>query len=126
MRVIIAGSRSISDYRAVESAVEASKLAPTRILSGGASGDDGLGGEWAVRNGVDLQVYKADWKLFRSRAGRFRNLQMVLKADALIAVWDGASTGTAHMIESALASNLLVFVSIVGIGSKWLNTQGEE
>jgi hypothetical protein len=38
---------------------------------------------------------------------------MVKNADALVAVWDGKSRGTAHMIEIAKEKGLLVHVKKV-------------
>jgi hypothetical protein len=39
-----------------------------------------------------------------------RNLQMSLYAEGLIAVWDGVSRGTAHMIGCARRRGLKVYV----------------
>jgi hypothetical protein len=39
---------------------------------------------------------------------------MIETADALIAIWDGKSRGTAHTIREAKKKGLLVFVEITG------------
>ena len=52
----------------------------------------------------------AEWKKWGRRAGYRRNVQMAQHADALIAIWDGKSPGTRHMIETANAHGLAVFV----------------
>lgn len=39
---------------------------------------------------------------------------MAKYADALVAVWDGRSKGTRHMIETATREGLRVYVQVVG------------
>lgn len=103
MKVIIAGSRGITRYSLVEKAVVASKFTITQVVSGGARGVDQLGIKWAKRNGVDFTVMRAAW-IDRDgernwNAGFERNERMADYADALIAVWDGFSGGTKHMMQ---------------------------
>ena len=43
-------------------------------------------------------------------AGKIRNQAMADAADALVALWDGNSGGTADMIRRARAAGLKVFV----------------
>lgn len=52
----------------------------------------------------------ADWDLYGKSAGFKRNVQMAEYADALVAFWDGASSGTKHMIETAQKMGLDVRV----------------
>ena len=101
MRVIIAGSRDITDYNLVEEAVKESGITPTEIISGGARGVDRLGEQYAERNNLKCTVMPADWHKYGKRAGYIRNDRMAENADALIAVWDGKSKGTANMIGIA-------------------------
>lgn len=110
MRTIIAGSRSITDYKAVKSAIESCGWKPSVVLSGCANGVDILGEKWAKENGIPVESYPADWKLFGRSAGKVRNSVMATKAEALVAVWDGRSPGTEHMIEVAGTNGLTVFV----------------
>lgn len=112
MRTIIAGSRDIADFAAVEAAVNASKFQVSTVLSGAARGVDRLGEIWARRNGRAVEQYPADWDRHGKRAGYLRNAEMVDNAQALIAVWDGTSRGTAHTIRLARAAKLKVFVFI--------------
>lgn len=99
MKVIIAGSRTIRDPALVAKAMQASGFHPTEVVSGGALGADKLGEAWSDANGVSLAVFPADWDEYGGAAGRIRNDEMADYADALVAVWDGHSPGTAHMIE---------------------------
>ncbi len=110
MRVIIAGSRSIADAAVVAKAVAASGFAVTCVLSGRASGVDRLGEVWAEQQGVPIEYFPADWGRFGRAAGPLRNQRMADVAEALIAIWDGESTGTKDMIARARAKGLRVFV----------------
>ena len=110
MRTIIAGSRSITDYAVVEEAVRASGIQPSVVLSGAARGVDVLGERWAADQRIPLERYPADWDRLGRGAGFVRNLAMAKKADALIAVWDGASRGTRRMIQYATDHGLKVYV----------------
>ena len=83
---------------------------PSVVLSGGAWGVDHLGELWAAHNDVPLERYPANWKLYGRYAGLRRNLEMLNKAEALIAVWNGYSTGTKHMIQVARERGLRVWV----------------
>lgn len=102
MRTIIAGSRGLTDPALIETAVLDALLCaginPTVVLSGTAEGVDRLGEAWAAAQGLAVERYPAPWAQYPKTAGRMRNVQMSRRADALIAVWDGASPGTRHMI----------------------------
>jgi hypothetical protein len=112
MRTIIAGSRTIGDIRLIDLAVDESGFTITRVISGCAMGVDALGEQWAEVRGVPISKFPADWELGRG-AGFQRNCQMAINADALIAVWDGRSKGTAHMIIEAHRKGLKVYVKVV-------------
>lgn len=109
-KVIIAGSRSIEDYSKVEEAVEESGFDISEVVSGTADGVDKLGEEYADRNGIPVTRFPADWKNQGKKAGVVRNQEMVEYADALIAVWDGESSGTEDVIGRAKSEGLRVHV----------------
>jgi hypothetical protein len=120
MRTIIAGSRTIKDYSTVEKAITESQFTisgnPTgcvgtisEIVSGGAVGVDRLGEQYACKNNIPVKQFIPDWSTGRG-AGYIRNTQMAEYADALIAVWDGESRGTLHMINEANRMRLKVYV----------------
>ena len=110
MRVIIAGSRGINHYATVCDAVQRSGFTISRIVSGMAAGVDTLANRYATQNGLPLDPFPAQWGKWGRSAGYKRNVQMAQNADALIAIWDGKSPGTRHMIEAANAHGLRVFV----------------
>lgn len=123
MKTIIAGSRTITDYAAVCKAVADSGFAVTEVVSGHASKRK-VGEEWLPS--VDLlgerwsreflhkapTLFRPNW-LIGKQAGYVRNVEMAEYAEALIAVWDGESRGTKHMIDIARAKGLAIFVSVV-------------
>lgn len=115
MRTIIAGSRTFRDIRPVDKeevmeAILCSDINITTILSGGAKGVDSLAIDIANEFSIPLEVYHARWDLYGKSAGMKRNAVMATKAEALIAVWDGVSKGTSHMIHIAKAMGLKVYI----------------
>lgn len=117
MKTIIAGSRGITDYDIVLDAMRLArqkKIVPTVVVSGAARGVDKLGERWGHERGLEVVQFPAIWKMFGKGAGRVRNAQMARYSDALVAVWDGQSRGTKHMIEVARLQGLHLYVYIVG------------
>lgn len=110
MKTIIAGSRNIINLAILNEAVQRSAFDITHVLSGGARGIDKLGEYWAKVRDVPLSIFPAEWKSKGKSAGMIRNIQMAEEADALIAVWDGKSKGTQHMIDVAKKKGLMVYV----------------
>lgn len=110
MKTIIAGSRAITSYYLVDEAIRFSGFDITEVVSGGARGVDHLGEVWASRHNKPIKIFPANWNVLGKKAGFRRNIQMADYADALVAVWDGMSRGTAHMIGVARARGLKVFV----------------
>lgn len=68
-----------------------------------------MGERWAKERGIPVRQFLPNWEDGRS-AGIIRNLEMANYADALIAIWDGKSRGTRHMVEAARANELKVTV----------------
>lgn len=83
------------------------------IISGGARGADKLGEQWAREFSKELRIMPADWDNFGKRAGYVRNEEMAKVATHLVAFWDGASKGTAHMLNLADKYNLKTYVRYV-------------
>ena len=100
MKVIIAGSRSITDHKYVKDCIEKSGFNIEEVISGGAQGVDTIGEDyswWVLEKRP--KIFKAEWDVYGRKAGCLRNIEMAEYGDALIAIWDGESRGTAHMIE---------------------------
>jgi hypothetical protein len=117
MRVIIAGSRTITDAIEVEKAIKLSGFQITEVISGGAQGVDSLGASWANTNKIPCSFFMADWKQHGKAAGPIRNSLMASEAEALILVWDGQSRGSNDMLNKANAKGLKVFTHLV-LGEK--------
>lgn len=99
MRVIIGGSRSITDAAALEAAIEQSGFTITRVITGNSSGVDTLVHHWAEKHQLPLTIMPVEWSQYGGRAEQIRNEQIVEMADACILVWDGFSKGTHHLRE---------------------------
>lgn len=111
MRVIVAGSREINvTVEQLSIIMIDSGFAPSMIISGNARGADKLGEDWAKLHDIQCEKYPANWDKYGKRAGLLRNEYMASKADALIALWDGNSRGTKHMIETMQKLKLPIFI----------------
>lgn len=114
-RVIIAGGRDFANYDLLKQHCDymLSKRAEVEeivIISGGASGADSLGEQYANERGYSLRQFPAQWEKYGRQAGPMRNREMAANADALIAYWDGKSRGTKNMIEEAQKRGLKVSI----------------
>jgi hypothetical protein len=121
MKVIIAGSRTITNYKKVKEIILKGireLLIPysfrehfnLEIVSGGAKGVDFLAERFAKEEKFKFVLFPANWGYYAKQAGYLRNIEMANYADALIAVWDGKSKGTKHMIDIAKKKGLKVYV----------------
>ena len=113
MKTIIAGSRGITNYYILIKAYMQCPFDITSVVSGCARGVDTLGEKFANDNSLPLEKYPADWDTYGKRAGYIRNTEMADNAEALLAIWDGESRGTKHMIDIAREKGLKVFVYMV-------------
>jgi hypothetical protein len=110
MKIIIAGGRDFDNYLHLLEAVVKSGFDVTEVVSGGAPGADTLGELFALDLEIPLKRFPADWNRHGRAAGPIRNGEMAEYGDALIAMWDGVSTGTANMIKQATERGLKVHV----------------
>ncbi len=111
MKVIIAGSRNFTDQKIVDRVITDSGFEISQVVSGGARGVDTCGEYWAEDNGVDIEVFSADWQKYGRAAGPIRNKQMANYAEALIAIYDSSkSKGTANMIKQAKEQGLRYYL----------------
>lgn len=123
MKVIIAGCRTLAvssggglnpNLGNLEEVIRASRFPVSEVVSGTADGADRLGELWAATHGIAVKRFYPDWAGLGKKAGPVRNGQMVAYADALIALWDGVSRGTADILQQAgrkMASHpFLIFV----------------
>lgn len=109
MKTIIAGSREANAWE-VDAAIRACPWTITSVICGCARGADTLGRIWAERNRIPVIKMPADWNTHGKNAGRKRNEEMADVAEGLLAVWDGQSPGTRHMILEAERRNLPTYI----------------
>lgn len=115
MKVIIAGSRTITDYQKVKEiidhCVKKYKIQLDMIVSGHAEGIDKLGERYAKEYAIDLAIFPANWQKHKKSAGPYRNclmLDYVRTNGGLIAIRANNSVGTTHMIGVSKKAKLLV------------------
>lgn len=116
MKTIIAGSRAIDRYELVDVALSDAMgqgLVITAVVSGGARGIDQLGERWAREHSIPVTRLIPDWGKWGKRAGILRDEQMASVADALVAIWDGTSRGTDHMVSEGRRRGLVVHLYLV-------------
>ena len=131
MKVIIAGSRSITDLAAIFRCIDQSIPDPgvvSEVISGCAKGVDTAGEKWAEEHGIPVSKFPAQWNYWGAQAGIVRNIEMAKyacdwketedyaiqkKQASLVLVWDGCSKGSAHMLRTARRYGLDVFENIL-------------
>ena len=113
MKTIIAGSRTINDYKLLEEAINKLDFSITEVVCGCARGLDRLGELWAKNNNVPIKYFPADWGQYGNVAGRLSNIDMAKYAEACVCLWDGKSRGTKQMISQANKYKLKLSVHII-------------
>lgn len=114
MKIVICGSREITDYETVKQAIIESGFQITEVVSGTARGVDQLGERWAEENNIPITRMPANWDL-GTRAGYLRNKEMVLYVapeGGVIAIWNG-SKGTKLTIDLAKEHKVKLYVKRV-------------
>ena len=109
MKIAIVGSRSLTmdnfdDFLPAE-AIE--------LLCGGARGIDTCVREYAKRKGLVLTEFFPNYARFGRAAPLKRNLEMIERADEVVAFWDGKSRGTAFVIDACKKSGKPITVHIL-------------
>lgn len=141
MKTIIAGGRFNVDVRHLHAALEGAAKAGitvTELVCGMARGVDTMGYDWAKARGTPIAEFPAPWddltmpgavvregrdgKPYNAAAGPLRNQAMANYAQALIAIWDGQSTGTGDMIRRANARGLKVYIHRVPVMDRNFST----
>lgn len=115
MKVLICGSRSITDEKEVFSRLDKTlaNVDVSEVITGGAREIDRIAEKWARRKGIPVKVVRSDWKRYGRKAGLVRNRQMVGAADVVVALWDGVSRDTVHSVVTAHEMKKPVEVKLV-------------
>lgn len=108
-KVIIAGSRTFDDYLYLENVMNLLNIDIDEIISGKANGADTLGEQYANNHNIKIKEFYPDWDKFGKSAGHIRNKEMAEYGNILVAFWDGKSSGTKNMINTAKKLNLILY-----------------
>lgn len=107
MRVIVAGSRTITDYEFVSDTLD--QILGDKhvtIVSGACRGVDQLGERYAEERGHSLILCPANWETFGKKAGPIRNEEMAEIATHAIIFLENQSKGAKNMITLAKKKGL--------------------
>jgi hypothetical protein len=80
MKLIIAGSRTFTDYQLLCQTLALERSRITQVITGGARGADQLGYRWAWKHQVKHQLFRADWERF----GKVRWVAYLSPADNVL------------------------------------------
>ena len=69
------------------------------IISGGAKGVDASARQYALMNGIRLTEFLPDYRRYGKGAPLRRNIDIIERADLVLAFWDGKSRGTKYVID---------------------------
>lgn len=102
MRLLICGGRNFNDKNLLVFTLNKYIIKEINLVAtGGATGADTLGIEWALSQEINCRIYPAKWNLYGRSAGPKRNYEMFhdFKPDYLVAFPGGK--GTHNMISIA-------------------------
>ena len=97
MKLLIAGSRSISEFDITPYIPEGTD----HIISGGATGVDALAEKYADDHKISKTIMRPKSAIHKKGAPLKRNEEMIEMADRILVIWDGISHGTKQTINHA-------------------------
>jgi NAD(P)-dependent dehydrogenase (short-subunit alcohol dehydrogenase family) len=100
VRIAIVGSRDYPNLNAVTEYVF-NLPDETVIVTGGARGVDRAAEFAALRRGMTVQIFEAEWERYGKSAGYRRNVLIVENCDEVVAFQSNFSKGTQHTIDIA-------------------------
>jgi len=112
MKLLIAGSRSITNYDISPHIPEDTEL----IISGGANGIDMIAEQYADKHRISKLILRPQYNRYRRAAPLKRNDTMVDLCDRVLIFWDGVSKGSKHTIDYAKKQNKPI--DIVNVSNK--------
>lgn len=116
MKLLICGSREFADYdllsRKMDEYLSSADLNKIEIVAGGARGADTLAEQYARERGIKFTSFPAKWDVYGRSAGFIRNGEMAEyckgPGNTCISFWNGESSGTKHMMQTALRKRMSV------------------
>ena len=106
MKAAIIGSRTLT----LDNLEDYVLPGTTEIISGGAKGIDESARAFALRSGLPFTEILPDYARFGRRAPLERNLEIIARADYVLAFWDDVSRGTKQVIDACREQGKRVFV----------------
>ena len=102
MTVLVCGSRGATPESRAALRDRLHRIDHLILVHGDCRGPD----RWSEDSGhaIEVRRHPADWNRHGKKAGFIRNIEMLERneIDLVIAVWDGNSRGTAHMIANSV------------------------
>lgn len=112
-RILVCGSRTHWEFDLISGFILAAldKYPDAELfVSGGAKGADAISAYILEKKlGKKVIRIEAQWEDFGPGAGFARNWQMIMRCDAVAALWDGVSKGTKQTIDAAKRMGKPVF-----------------
>lgn len=118
LRVLVCGSRTVTDQRAVGIVLNGIAVETDWnlvVIHGAARGADNLADRWASANDVSVLAFAAQWNKYGKRAGFLRNTQMLEEGKPHV-VWAfvdkdlSESKGTKMMVDIARKGGVPCYV----------------
>ena len=101
LKLAIGGSRTIQQVN-IARIIEDNFADPDVIITGGAKGVDSIAEDFARSHGIELVIFRPDYKAHLRGAPIRRNERIVNECSYLLAIWDGKSKGTRYTINYAI------------------------
>jgi hypothetical protein len=116
--MMVTGPRKFNSKKLVwetltQAVVELDRGLPSLLIHGDGDGVDEHSDSWAKSNGIPTDPMPPEYenfKGFRHVAPLARNTDLVNRADVVVGIWDGLSTGTKDAIKKALQGGKIVRV----------------
>ena len=123
MKVIIAGSRTITDSDTLGALIDTVGWDITEVVSGGCRGVDEMGEDWAKARDIPVKQFVADWAHYGREAGELRNREMAHYAEGLILLWDGKSPGASCMLRESARAGIDIRHQVYGVDLSEMHEQ---
>lgn len=109
-RVLVCGGRNFQNETLMSEKLWAlhKERGVSVLIHGDAEGADRAAGWWAIRNGIECDVYPAKWAEHGRAAGPIRNQLMLDEGKPDLVVAFAGHKGTAHMVMIATDAGIEV------------------